>query len=268
MGYPPGKPPASFPADHPLVRETQLAVQFVNHIEDDRQLEWLGENRQGIAWMSIPLRWNDRTIGFLWLIRAAPFIFKSSEVALAETFAGPAALSIQNSRLYSKTQRLATLDSLTGLLNRRSIFEAGERELVRAQRYREPFSLLVIDLDNFKQVNDTCGHLIGDGLLKQVARRMKHALRVSDLIGRPGGDEFVVLLIKTTPGEAVMIAERLLKTLRDRPFRLDGQSHRITASIGAAGIDNAPTTFQNLFQRADQAMYAAKQNGGNQVQTG
>ncbi len=268
IGYPPGKPPASFPADHPLVRETQLAVQFVNHIEDERQLEWLGENRQGIAWMSIPLRWNDRTIGFLWLIRAAPFTFKSSEVALAETFAGPAALSIQNSRLYSKTQRLATLDSLTGLLNRRSIFEAGERELVRAQRYREPFSLLVIDLDNFKEVNDTCGHLIGDGLLKQVARRMKHALRVSDLIGRPGGDEFVVLLIKTTPGEAVMIAERLLKTLRDRPFRLDGQSHRITASIGAAGIDDAPTAFQNLFQRADQAMYAAKQNGGNQVQTG
>lgn len=268
IGYPPGRPPASLPADHPLVQDGQFDVRFVNHIEDERQLEWLGEDMKGISLMSIPLRWNDRTIGLAWLIRSAPFTFKSNEVSLAETFAGPAALSIQNSHLYSKTQRLATIDALTGLLNRRSIFEAGERELARAQRYHEPFSLLVLDLDHFKQINDTRGHLIGDMLLKQAARRMKHALRSSDLIGRPGGDEFIVLLIKTAPAEATLIAKRLLKIIRERPFRLEGKSYHLTASIGTASLADPAATLTDLLQRADQAMYAAKQNGGNQVQAG
>jgi len=268
IGYPPGAPPPSLTAVHPLVQEIQSAVRFVNHIQDVRQLEWLGETGKGIAWMSIPLRWNNRPIGLIWAIRSAPSTFKNNEVALAETFAGPAALSIQNSRLYSQTQRLATLDPLTGLLNRRSIFEAGERELLRAHRYAEPFSLLVIDLDHFKEINDTYGHLIGDDLIKKVARRMKHALRSSDLIGRPGGDEFIVLLIKTTPAEAVTVAGRLLNALRERPFRLEGNTHHITASIGAAGLDDPSASLQSLIQRADAAMYTAKQNGGNQVQVG
>ncbi len=268
IGYSSGRPPASLTADHPLVREAQFAVRFINQIADERQLEWLGEHSPGIAWMGIPLRWNDRAIGFVWLIRAAPFAFKPSEVALAATFAGPAALSIQNSRLYSKTQRMATTDPLTGLLNRRAIFEAAEREWLRAQRYREPFSLLVLDLDGFKQINDTRGHWIGDLLLKQAARRMKHALRASDLLGRLGGDEFIALLIKASPDETARIAERLLNTLRERPFRLEGQLHSITASIGAASLDGSTDTLQKLLQRADQAMYAAKHHGGNQVKSG
>jgi len=202
-------------------------------------------------------------------VRDVPHAFRPAETTLAETFAGPAALSIQNSRLFTQARRLAKVDALTGLLNRRSIFEAGERELLRAQRYAEPFSLLVIDLDHFKAVNDRHGHLIGDVLLKKVARRMKSALRRSDLIGRPGGDEFIILLVRTTAQEAVLTAERLLGALRERPYRMNGALHRITASIGVASVtEDAPTTLQNLIHRADEAMYAAKQKGGNQVQQG
>jgi diguanylate cyclase (GGDEF)-like protein len=105
-------------------------------------------------------------------------------------------------------------------------------------------------------------------LLKQAARRMKHALRSSDLIGRPGGDEFIVLLIKTAPAEAALIAERLLKIIRERPFRLEDKSHHLTASIGTASLADPAVTLTDLLQRADQAMYAAKQNGGNQVRAG
>ncbi|GIV64321.1 MAG: hypothetical protein KatS3mg045_1660 [Bellilinea sp.] len=269
IGYPPGVLSPSLAANHPLVQEFPLAVRYVNHLEDEHQLALLGETGKGIAWMSIPLHWNNRPIGLVWAIRSAPSTFKPNEIALAETFAGPAALSIQNSRLYTETQRLANRDPLTGLLNRRSIFEAGERELLRARRYAEPFSLLVLDLDKFKAINDRHGHLIGDVLLRQVARRMKHALRSSDLIGRPGGDEFIVLLVKTTAEEAIQTAKRLLETIRERPYRLNGVQHRITASIGAASFtEDGEVLLQNLIHRADAAMYAAKQNGGNQVQLG
>ncbi|MEW6180753.1 MAG: diguanylate cyclase [Chloroflexota bacterium] len=270
-GYLTGRPPASLTENHEVWPEKITAksrVWFLNHIQDSRQLELLGETTPGVSWMVIPLKWNNRPIGLLWLIRAPATAFKSSETPLAETFAGPAALSIQNSRLFTQARRLATIDGLTGLLNRRSIFEAGERELTRAQRYEEPFSLLVIDLDNFKEVNDRHGHLKGDGLLKRVARRMKSVLRRNDFIGRPGGDEFIVLLGRTTAAEAVVIAGRLLKAVSERPYRINGTPYKITASIGVASKDEPTTTLQTLIHRADAVMYTAKQNGGNRVEVG
>lgn len=271
-GYSTSNPPAAFPVDHPELSEyfkPNSGVWFFNQLQEQNLLTLLRENTPGVSWMVIPLKWNNRLIGLLWLVRDVPHTFRPAESTLAETFAGPAALSIQNSRLYTQAKRLAKEDGLTGLLNRRSIFEAGERELLRAQRYAEPFSLLVIDLDNFKEVNDRHGHLIGDVLLKQVARRMKSTLRRSDLIGRPGGDEFIILLVKTTAEDAVLTAERLLAAMRQRPFRLNGVLHRITASIGAASVTgDAATSLQHLIHRADAAMYAAKQKGGNQVQMG
>jgi len=271
-GHLTSNPPAVLPADHPLLSDhlkPNAGAWFFNQLQEQNLLDLLRENTPGISWMVIPLKWNDRLIGLLWLVRDVPHAFRPAETTLAETFAGPAALSIQNSRLFTQARRLAKVDALTGLLNRRSIFEAGERELLRAQRYAEPFSLLVIDLDHFKAVNDRHGHLIGDVLLKKVARRMKSALRRSDLIGRPGGDEFIVLLVRTTAQEAVLTAERLLGALRERPYRMNGALHRITASIGVASVtEDAPTTLQNLIHRADEAMYAAKQKGGNQVQQG
>jgi|YNPMSStandDraft_2_1061718.scaffolds.fasta_scaffold01008_3 diguanylate cyclase (GGDEF)-like protein/PAS domain S-box-containing protein len=271
-GHLTSNPPAVLPADHPLLSDhlkPNAGAWFFNQLQEQNLLDLLRENTPGISWMVIPLKWNNRLIGLLWLVRDVPHAFRPAETTLAETFAGPAALSIQNSRLFTQARRLAKVDALTGLLNRRSIFEAGERELLRAQRYAEPFSLLVIDLDHFKAVNDRHGHLIGDVLLKKVARRMKSALRRSDLIGRPGGDEFIILLVRTTAQEAVLTAERLLGALRERPYRMNGALHRITASIGVASVtEDAPTTLQNLIHRADEAMYAAKQKGGNQVQQG
>ena len=271
-GYLTSNPPETFPVYHPLLSEyfkPNCGAWFFNQLQEQNLLDLLRENTPGISWMVIPLKWNNRLIGLLWLVRDVPHAFRPAETTLAETFAGPAALSIQNSRLFTQARRLAKVDALTGLLNRRSIFEAGERELLRAQRYAEPFSLLVIDLDHFKAVNDRHGHLIGDVLLKKVARRMKSALRRSDLIGRPGGDEFIILLVRTTAQEAVLTAERLLGALRERPYRMNGALHRITASIGVASVtEDAPTTLQNLIHRADEAMYAAKQKGGNQVQQG
>lgn len=160
---------------------------------------------------------------------------------------------------------LATHDGLTGLFNRRWFGEELRAELAEARRYGTTGAVLFLDLDNFKDVNDTLGHAAGDQVLVKVAHVLRDAVREPDRVARVGGDEFAVLLRRISADQAEMAAQRLLESLRRIPVTVAGGSFHVTASIGLASIPGQEQTPDDLLARADLAMYRAKETGGNQV---
>lgn len=161
---------------------------------------------------------------------------------------------------------LARHDALTGLLNRYSLGEYSSRELARARRGEQTLSLAVIDLDNFKAVNDRYGHGAGDQVLLQAAKRMKEIIREGDIAFRIGGEEFLMLLPGADQAEAGRIAERLRLALADRPFECRNSSVRVSASVGVVTFSPDRDDWEELVRRADQALYRAKEKGRNRVE--
>ncbi len=161
--------------------------------------------------------------------------------------------------------RLATIDSLTGINNRRQLFNLSEREFLLSRRYHTPLSVLLIDIDHFKTVNDTHGHDAGDTLLKHVAREITASLRKSDIVGRLGGEEFVVTLPHATLASATILAERLRSAIETASPKWGRWNASITVSIGASELMSNDTTFNQTLKRADQAVYIAKKQGRNRV---
>jgi len=165
-----------------------------------------------------------------------------------------------------KLEQLAQTDFLTGLANRRHFMSLAEQELSRTTRYGGPLSVLMMDLDHFKNVNDTYGHKTGDMVLQRMATLCRKALRDIDAIGRMGGEEFAVVLAQTDRERALEVAERLRKAIFDAEVPLEqGVPLHFTVSIGLATLTNADTNFDTLLSQADQALYDAKQTGRNRV---
>jgi diguanylate cyclase (GGDEF)-like protein len=175
-------------------------------------------------------------------------------------------LLMHKERADEETTRLATTDPLTGVFNRRTFIELAEQELARTRRTGAPLALMMLDLDHFKRVNDTYGHLIGDQVLVAFTRLVRECVRRSDLVVRYGGEEFCVLLPGTLLTAATALAERIraataARTLTSLPFR-------ITVSIGVtASAAGAATALDDLLARADEALYRAKEEGRNRVVT-
>lgn len=163
-------------------------------------------------------------------------------------------------------ERSARIDPLTGLLNRRAFNELAEREIQRARRFRQPMSLLVIDLDRFKSINDSHGHLVGDAVLEDFARVASEQLRSLDIIARLGGEEFVVLLPGTDPESAFQLAERMRQAIASNSMALEGVTLRYTASFGIAGFEPRQPSLERWVARADAALYGAKAKGRNRVE--
>lgn len=163
---------------------------------------------------------------------------------------------------------MATTDDLTGLCNRRYFMELAERETARVLRYATPLSLLVIDLDHFKTVNDTFGHAAGDMVLRELAHVLRRELREVDIVGRLGGEEFAVLLPETELEEARRVAERLLSAIRAGRVPVKGGEARFTASIGVTAMSGREGSVGSLLKSADKAMYAAKAEGRDRVIAG
>ncbi len=160
---------------------------------------------------------------------------------------------------------LATRDPLTGIFNRRAFMERLDHEWSASLRHGHPFCVMILDLDNFKEVNDTYGHLVGDTVLREVARRVKEQMRDTDLLARYGGEEFVVLTPHTDAAAACIVAERIRHAAGNVPIHLEGTSLVVTVSIGVAQGRPATETQTGLFNRADAALYAAKTAGRNRV---
>jgi diguanylate cyclase (GGDEF)-like protein len=189
-------------------------------------------------------------------------------VQLAVAISHQAALTIQRARLLEKARAIeqrATTDSLTGLHNRQQILDLAEREFQRARRFRHPLALLMVDIDNFKQVNDTFGHAAGDQVLLAVATRGRDNLRDIDLLGRYGGDEFVILLVESELDAARRVAERIRQSVADMPVDIDQGPLNVTISVGVALFTEECPNLATLLNDADVALYAAKKVGKNQV---
>ncbi len=176
-------------------------------------------------------------------------------------------LSLQLARvtLYQRVESLAITDALTGLFVRRHFMERAREELTRSKRYDLSCTLLMADLDHFKQQNDRHGHLVGDVVLRDVARLLAHNLREVDLIARYGGEEFVLMLVETAPAQALPIAQRFAQLVAVHPIRAYDELLAQTVSIGLAAFPDHGDTLEALIDRADQALYAAKQAGRNRV---
>ena len=164
-----------------------------------------------------------------------------------------------------EVQRLAITDSLTGLHNRRHLLELARHELQRARRYRLPMSVFMLDIDEFKRVNDTYGHAIGDQVLQGVAECCRQELRGVDVLGRYGGDEFAAVLSETGLPAACQVAERLRKSIAQRALDTKAGQVTVTVSLGVAVLDDEHLAPETLLDHADQALYVAKQSGRNRV---
>jgi two-component system cell cycle response regulator len=169
---------------------------------------------------------------------------------------------------HEEIYRLMTVDALTHVHNRRYFNEALEREFNRAQRYKRELSLLIVDVDHFKAVNDAHGHLAGDAVLRQVAAEVKPKLREQDIFARVGGEEFAALLPEVGATGALAAAEKVRRIVEAATFVVDSIPVHITVSLGVSSIDARVKDPTALYERADAALYRAKENGRNRVEAG
>ena len=197
---------------------------------------------------------------------AAPFT--ENDIELAQSLAAQAAIALENARLYAETQHLAIVDELTGLYNRRGLFELGQRELERATRFKYPLAALFLDIDHFKIFNDRYSYAVGDRVLCLVAECVRINLRDFDIIGRYGGEEIVMLLPEVNPAAAVEIAERLRQSVQSLRVNAVGEEVGITVSIGVCTATQAMTRLDELLDGAGQAVHKAKSQGRNCVVLG
>jgi diguanylate cyclase (GGDEF)-like protein len=168
-------------------------------------------------------------------------------------------------QLEAKLRRLATIDELTGTLNRRQFFELGQRALARVSESKQDFALLLIDIDHFKMINDRYGHPAGDAALKHMAGHLRTGLRGTDLIGRLGGEEFGIVLPATPTDAALRVAERLRTSIAKTPLEHGSNRFGMTISIGVAMARDAERSLELIIARADSQLYRAKESGRNRV---
>jgi diguanylate cyclase (GGDEF)-like protein len=225
----------------------------------------LPQNHWVKSYIGVPLKVHGQVIGFISLFSGTVNFYSINDAERLKPFANQAAIALENARLYSETQLKADTDELTGLKNRRSFFEMGSREIERAIRFKHPLAALMIDLDNFKDVNDNFGHPVGDRLLKELADVFKGKLRNVDLIARYGGDEFIVLLPENDIKAATDVAERICHSIAKIRIETTQGKAKVTASIGVAILDKGMTTLSALVEHADRALYNAKKFGKNRI---
>jgi diguanylate cyclase (GGDEF)-like protein len=215
--------------------------------------------------LCVPLKVENKVIGVFNAESFRRAAFTEADEGIMLTLAGQLAMAIDRLRAEVELSRLATLDELTGLYNRRSFFAQAERKLKRDHSSRKPTCAIMLDIDHFKPINDTYGHPVGDRVLRRVADCCQRSVRDVDLIGRYGGEEFVVLLSATDLSSALHVAERLRADVEKSSFLPEYGDPHITISLGVAEAKGERPDLSGLLNNADIAMYAAKQAGRNRV---
>jgi diguanylate cyclase (GGDEF)-like protein len=241
---------------------------YVTDIEQDPRYQHTNSAKKDRGSMvSLPLIARGHVLGVLNLTRPIPNAFSPQEIRLAEAVAGQAALSIANARLYQETLELSFTDPLTGVANRRQLFVRLDQELSRSVRFGDPLSVLMLDLDLFKQVNDRHGHTVGDGVLRALAAVLKRNVRKIDLVARYGGEEFCIILPRVAKPEAMEVAEKLRRAVAAAvlPGPQKEPQLSITVSVGVASLATDAIDAKGLVERADAALYEAKRLGRDRV---
>jgi two-component system cell cycle response regulator len=213
-----------------------------------------------------PLKAGEATVGTLVCGSRKPDGLQEAAQKELSMLALQAAEALVRTRLYEQAERMATIDGLTGLLNRRTFNSLLEQRLREAQRYSRPLSLLLLDIDHFKKVNDSHGHPAGDSVLKGVARVAQKQARETDLVARYGGEEMALILPQTDARGAWAIAERIRKAVEAAAHATEQGALRVTLSIGVATWTSGGDSPDDVLQAADKALYRAKENGRNRVE--
>jgi diguanylate cyclase (GGDEF)-like protein len=215
----------------------------------------------------VPVRGREKILGVIELVNyAAELRLSEDDVFRLQALADYAAIAIENARYVQRIQELTITDDCTKLYNSRHLHSILEAEVYRSTRYHYEFSLIFIDLDYFKRINDRHGHLVGSKLLAQLGQLIKQHLRLIDFGFRYGGDEFVILLPQTPKRSAINVARRLHQLIARHTFlQEDGLNIQITASLGIASFPADAQNKEDLIRLADQAMYMVKDNARNNI---
>lgn len=263
------------PAAHKLDART-LSAEVIRSgqtlLRSPETLARLPERLQSIAcdalyWLGVPLKTHKGTIGALMVQSYSPSArYTDNDQELLQFVSTQVATAIERQQMLSRLHFMAQYDPLTQLPNRALLYDRLHIALARARREHGQLALLFLDLDKFKQVNDSFGHAVGDLLLQSVAKRLGQCVREADTVARLGGDEFVVLLEDFhSPDHAIAVAEKIRLAL-NRPFALAGHTQRVLPSIGVALYPRHGSDAQQLLHNADNAMYVAKKCGGDRFQ--
>lgn len=218
--------------------------------------------------MAVPFKIANRVVGVLFLYSPAGLKIDDRRVGLFESIGSLVGAAIENARLFAKTRELALHDPLTGLANRNLMQEVLDNNLARARRTGKRFCVAMLDLDRFKEVNDSYGHKVGDKLLVEIAGIIQNETRAMDLAVRYGGEEFLLILAETGLQGGLEVGERIRREIEAMDtYCIAGRpACIITTSIGVASYDAEVTGSEDMLARADQALYLAKRKGGNRVE--
>jgi len=242
---------------------------IINDVKKDRRFDARVDLLTGYKTRSVlcaPLISRGRIIGAVELINKRRGRFTNEDLQMVNTLVEPGAIAIENAILYQKSAELTVTDDLTKLFNSRYLNVHLRREIKRSRRYGVPVSLIFLDLDGFKMVNDTYGHLSGSRALYEVGQILQETVREIDVVSRYGGDEFTIILPQTGAAGAITIAERIRSLIAERVFLTDLNIQvRLTASFGVSTFPDHGQTREELISRADQAMYLVKDRGKNGV---
>ena len=243
-----------------IVNDTSKDPRFTGRIDSKTQF-------QTRSILCAPLISRGRTIGVVEIINRQGGKFTQADLEVLLTLVEPCAIAIENAILFQRTEQLTITDDLTKLFNSRYLNLYIGREIKRCKRHGIPLSVIFLDLDGFKGVNDQYGHLAGSRTLAEVGIILAEAVRESDILARYGGDEFVVVLPETPPSGALVIAERIRRSIEGHCFLEDqGLAARISASFGIASYPDHALTPEGLIQKADQAMYRVKEREKNGIE--
>jgi diguanylate cyclase (GGDEF)-like protein len=244
------------PPDGRLARSISMSYTYPELERGDRDEAVISSG------LAVPLPGESSTLGYLTIFtRTRGHQYSDEDVRRLESLAVHAGPAIENAKRFREARQLADLDALTGLHNRRFFHETLARECARAHRYERNLSLIVFDLDDFKDVNDRIGHLAGDAVLAEAAERVRDVVRTADVACRVGGDEFAIILPESSIVDADQLYRRIQNAISSRPL---GQGGKLFLSAGVAEL-RAEDDPVSLFQRADDALYRAKEAGKGRV---
>ncbi len=270
LGYPESQIIREIPVSAGVIGRTarRRETQFIRDVGADA--DFLQASYQVRSEIAVPLIKDKNVLGVLNVESDRQAALDESDVKLLEALAGFVAVAIDNARLHAEVKRMAMTDVVSGLANRRAFDETLQTEILRANRYRHPLSLIILDLDSFKEFNDKWGHPAGDVRLREIADLLRLNVREPDLAARYGGEEFAIILPNTSKAGAVRLAERLRRSAQRNAPHTDHEESGspvagYTISLGVATLPEDATTLEDLLLMADNAELMAKRLGKNRV---